>query len=98
MTVKSNKAWNDILQASVEVRRLAEQIFGYANEWAENDTSVEEGMEECEHGIESVKDFNANIPYNEDVREAADLLVRKIRKAFGARKVTINVRVGGFDE
>lgn len=98
MTVKSNKAWNNILQASVEVRRLAEQIFGYANEWSENDTSVEEGMEECEHGIESVTDFNADIPYSEDVREAADLLVRKIRKATGARKVTINVRVGGSDE
>ena len=98
MTVKSRNAWNDILRACADMKELAEQIFEYANEWAENATSVEEGMEECENGIESVTDFNADIPYSEDVREAADLLVRKIRKATGARKVTINVRVGGSDE
>lgn len=79
MTVKSRNAWNDILRACEDMKELAEQIFEYANEWAENDTSVDDGDDDDTD--EDDHDFDLEAAIREHTAAIAELLKKKAGKS-----------------
>lgn len=80
MTVESRNAWNDILRACADMKELAEQIFEYANEWAENDTSVDEDEDE-DTDKEDDPDFDLEDAIREHTAAIAELLKKKAGKS-----------------
>ena len=80
MKVKSRNAWNDILLACANMKELAEQIFEYANEWAENDTSVDED-EDKDTDKEDAPDFDLEEAIREHTTAIAELLKKKVGKS-----------------
>lgn len=78
MTVESRNAWNDILLACADMKKLAEQIFEYANEWAENDTSVDKDEDTDK---EDAPDFDLEEAIREHTTAIAELLKKKIGKS-----------------
>ena len=97
MTVKSRNAWNDILRACADMKELAEQIFEYANEWAENDTSVDDEDEDETRDEDDVEE-EMEIPYNEAIHKTVAEFAKNLRKELGGRKVTVKVYVKGAHE